>query len=281
MKNLFFAIAESPYTYALIMSCAVFLAAFSSDQVIKQRKKTNKTLKNTKNIIITNLNKTIEAKNEIIGMFTGGDSYPEIMFGKNSFLLASNGKYGIPNLKLQIVHIKDYEKVPIETLSKYLNNQKASGSISVVYTKTFTKTFAGTMHTIKFSDIGIHLDKKISHGFDFNFNSDFKRWTERVRLINVNDKWEVLIGLEEETSHKKNTHTLSQPRTIYFRASPDFPYLEKVNGKTMGRNQLFYHLTKKRDDKLNYHILFNRIFDMTEGNRLISPLDINHFNTDK
>lgn len=269
-------IIASPYTYATIVAIGAFIAAFASQQMIKQTKETNAMLEENKQSITDTLSKTVEAKEEIIGMLTGGDSYPTILYNKDGFLLASHGKYGIPNLKLQIVHISDYQHTSMESISNYLNNNKTNDNISVVYTNIFTKTFAGTVHTIKLSELNIEIDKNISHGFDFNFSNDFKRWVQRVRLIPVNGKWEVLDGLEEEVTYKKDIHSVPAPKTIHFRASQNFPYLENIQGKKYGANKLYYHLTVDRESKLNYHNLFNRSFEMTRD-RIMDAFDINYF----
>ena len=91
-------ILASPYTYAIIISMAAFIAAFASQQVVDQTKNNTAKLEETKQAIIDNLSKTVEAKEEVIGMLTGGDSYPSILFNEQGFLFACNGKFGIPNL---------------------------------------------------------------------------------------------------------------------------------------------------------------------------------------
>ncbi len=46
----------------------------------------------------------------------------------------------------------------------------------------------------------------------------------------------------------------------------------------MGSNQLYYYLTAERDNKLKYHNLFNRSFDLTKKDGITESLDLNFFN---
>ena len=262
-------IFSSPYFYAILVSIAAFAAAYGSQKI-------NKTINETFHETLEVKDTTIAAQKNIIGVLTGGDSYPSVLFNQKGFLLASSGDYGIPNLKLQIIHIPNYQNCPIESLSLYLNDNKADKNIKIIYDKTFTKSFAGSINLIKFSELAINLDKDVSHAFDFNFNSDLKRWTQRIRFIPVNNRWEVLNGLEEEISYKEEKGKVPSPKTIHFKASINFPYLEKIEGKIYGRNALFYHLTSKRQNKLNYHNLLNRSFEI-EGDREMESFDINFF----
>lgn len=314
-------ILSSPFTYAVIIAIAAFIAAIGSNKINKQRnyiadrtkgivdtanvtleelkvagKKINKSLaaaeqanlklEINKDKIIETLEKTIEnkettlkAQETIIGMLTGGDSYPLILFNKKGFSLTSSGKYGIPNLKLQIIHISNYQHCPIESLSLYLNDNIVDKNIEVVYEENYTKTFAMTIDIIKFSDMKISIDKNVSHAFDFNFNSGLKRWTQRIRLLPINGRWEVLNGLEEEISYIKEKGLIPSPKTIHFQASTNFPYLKNIEGKKYARNALYYYLTSDRQNKLNYHNIFNRIFEISGENEMKS-FDIDYFETE-
>jgi len=243
----------------------------------------NSKLEENKDKIIETLNKTIEnnettlkAQERIIGILTGGDSFPTILFNKKGFYLASFGDYGIPNLKLQIVHISNYQDCPIESLSLYLKENKADKNIDIVYDESFTKTFAGTFDLISFSDLRIDLDKNVTHAFDFNFNSNLKRWTQRIRFVPLNGRWEVLNGLEEEISYKEEKGKIPFPKTIHFKCSINFPLLQEIDGKKYARNAFYYHLTAARQNKLNYHNLFNRSFEISGDNEMES-FDIEYF----
>ena len=311
-------ILSSPYTYAIIIALAAFLAAFGSSRINRQRneiykttkeivdtakitldelkiagdsinkslkeaKEANSKLQENKDKIIETLNKTIEnkettlkAQERIIGILTGGDSFPTILFDKKGFFLASFGEYGIPNLQLQIIHISNYQNCPIESLSLYLNENEIDDNIKIVYDKSFTKTFAGTIDLISFSDLDVVLDKNKSHAFDFNFNSDLKRWTQRIRLFPVNGRWEVLNGLEEEISYREKKDQIPSPKTIHFKASINFPFLQEIDGKKYARNALYYHLTSERQNKLNYYNLFNRSFEI-KGENEMESFDIDYF----
>ena len=140
MMNVIHKIFASPYTYAFIVSFAAFVAAYAANQKIKLFEKHNQTLAVSKKTIITNLEKTIESKDEIIGMVTGGDSYPRLSIGNNYFFLSVNGVYSIPECTVEIVYLKNYLNISLNTTSDYLEKGiRNDTDIKTIYKAKFTK----------------------------------------------------------------------------------------------------------------------------------------------
>lgn len=305
-------IISSPYTYAVIITIAAFLAAYGSTQVNKQTKKIGETaemtleelekasekinlslkeaesanlkLKENNQSIVRNLQKTIEtkeatikSKEEVIGLLTGGDSYPSILFKKNKgFYLLVNGEYGIPNLHIQVAYFKDFLNTQIISLASYLNNNIPVDNISLVYSNSFPRTYPRSLHSIELKELNIDLNKEISHGFDFIFTSEYKKWIQRIRLIPVKGKWEVLYALEEVMTHDKDKTKLSNISDIYFKVSKDYPFLRNHDGKTYGNESFYYMLNNDKRRYLNSSRLFNNGIEIKEKN-ITEHMDIAYF----
>jgi len=94
----------------------------ANSKLEENRKSINDTYEKT----IESLKATIQSKDEILGMITGGDSYPQLALSKNAFFVFVNGTYGIPNLKVEIYHLKDYNNIPSEVVFDYLLNKTMS-----------------------------------------------------------------------------------------------------------------------------------------------------------
>ncbi|MCP4763104.1 MAG: hypothetical protein GY870_15110 [archaeon] len=308
------------YTYAAIIVTAAFIAAYGSSQINKQINKTaeqtetivkivdttlgeleeasekinfslkeaeiaNLKLKGNNQSIVENLQKTIEVKEatiklkeEVIGLLTGGDSYPEILFKKNEgFSLRIDGEYEIPKLGLQIVHFMDFLNTPIESLALYLDDRVESGNISIIHEDFFPRTYSKNVHSIK---LDIFLNNKISHGFDFIFTSEYKKWVQRIRLIPIKNKWEVLNSLEEVLTQNKDKTSISNISKIFYKVSKDYPNLIRHEGKTYGNEALFYMMDNQKRNYLNSSRLFNNGVEIEEKNS-IEPLEINFFDIKK
>jgi len=238
---------------------------------LNETEKANLNLKTNNDAIVENLKKTIEAKetiikvkDDILGMLTGGQSYPSILFNENGFWISITGEYGIPNLKLDIVHIKDYEKTPVNSLNKYLAEGYIDSNFKLVYSNTFIKTFAGTLHLLKFEDLNLDIDTSKSQGFDFIFNSNIKKWTQRIRLNLVNNRWEVLNGLEEEITYKESKNKIPSPKSIHFKVSKNFPHIREIGKKKIISTQAYYYLIAQRENQLKSSQLFNKGYEVTE-----------------
>ena len=263
-------IFASPYFYAVLVSIAAFAAAYGSQKI-------SKTINNTFNETLGVKDTTIATQDNIIGMLTGGDSYPEVLFEKNKgFYLLVSGEYGIPNFNIQIVYFNDFINTQISSLASYLNYSQTVDNISLVHSETFPRTYPRNLHSISLNELKINLDKRVSHGFDFILTSEYKKWIHRIRLIPVNDKWEVLYALEEVTTHDKDKTKLSNISNIYFKVSKDYPYLLKHDGKTNGNEFFYYMLDNDKRRHLNSSRLFNNGIEIKEKN-IIESLDINFF----
>lgn len=182
---------------------------------------------------IESLKATLQSKDEILGMITGGDSYPQLTLTKNAFFVVVNGTYGIPNLKVEVYHLKDYNSIPSEVVSDYLLNNTISGYIQRIYSSEARNLGVGNVNPIEYdSFIRTELaNTNISHGFDIFYTGDYKSWVQKIRLIPVNGKWEFLDCLEESSSFNKTTNLMNTRKTIYFKTSENFPYLSKIDDK--------------------------------------------------
>lgn len=264
------------------------VAGENINQSLGEAKQANSKLDVNKDKIIETLNKTIENKEAtlnaqatIIGMLTGGDSYPTILLKQSKgFYILVNGEYGIPNLDLQIVYIKDFINVPINSLASYLNDNVTSDNIAQIYSHTFPRTYPRSLHSINLSELNIDLNKNLSHGFDFIFTSDYKKWIQRIRLIPINGKWEILNAFEEVFTQDKDKTSISNISRIYFKVSDTFPNLVNHGGNTYGNEFLYYMLDNDKRRYLNSSRLFNDGIEITEKN-ITEPLDIDFFNEEK
>lgn len=237
----------------------------------------NKKLEQNYNQTIEVKEATIQSQKDIIGMLTGGDSYPSILFQKNKgFYLLVNGEYGIPNFNIQIVYFNDFLNTSINTLASYLNNNITVDNISQVYSNSFPRTYPRSLHSIELKDLNIELNKEISHGFDFIMTSEYKEWIQRIRLIPISGKWEVLYALEEVMAHDKDKTKISNISDIYFKVSQNYPGLIKDEGKTYGNESFYYMLNNDKRKHLNSSRLFNNGIEIEEKN-ITESLDINFF----
>lgn len=201
---------------------------------LEKTKKANEQLAENNQKISENYRKTIEAKEaiidaqkDIIGQITGGDSYPSIVMTRNQFFLLVNGTYGIPNLNIQIYYLKDYTKIPSKIVSDYLLNKTQTEYIYEIYNSKCRNLGVGIVHPISYDSLKSEFNNKISHGIDIVFQGDFKSWIQRIRLIPINDKYEVFEELEEIISYNKTRNLGNTRKQLFIKVSDNFPYINK------------------------------------------------------
>lgn len=280
MKEIWITFISSPWTYAGIVTFAAFAAAYGSHRIdVKRDKmashidslviKANETLQelnDVSNVMDTNLNKTekaneklevtyqktiealeatIQSKDEVLGMITGGDSYPHIAMTQGQFYLLVNGTYGIPNLNIQIYYLKDYNNIPSKIVSDYLSNKTQTEFIYEIYNSKCRNLGVGIVHSISYDSFKSEFKNKISHGFDIIYQGDFKSWVQRIRLIPVNDKYEVFEELEEIISYNKTNNLGNTRKQVFLKVSDDFPYINKDGENRYCASNCFYIFNHK------------------------------------
>lgn len=215
----------------------------ANSKLEENRKSINDTYEKT----IESLKATIQSKDEILGMITGGDSYPQLALSKNAFFVFVNGTYGIPNLKVEIYHLEDYKNIPSEVVSDYLLNKTMSGYIQKIYSSEARNLGVGNVNPIEYdSFIRNELaNTNISHGFDIFYTGDYKSWVQKIRLIPVNGKWELIDCLEELSTFNKTKNLMNTRKTIYFNSSENFPYLSKIEDKVYCGSSSCYMFDRK------------------------------------
>lgn len=214
----------------------------------------------------------IQSKDEILGMITGGDSYPKIALFKDNIYVFVNGTYGIPDLKIEIYHLKNIDKIQASDISRYLSNGTESDNISKVYSGETKNLGAGLAHPIDCGYIKNELMKIVPQGFDIIFVGGFKKWIQRIRLYPINGKWERLDGLEETRTFIKTNNLTDMKSTIYFKASENFPHLFKVENEVFCGTNSYYVF----DRKVQLIVVPNILHKITHENT-IPPFDIDFF----
>lgn len=144
-----------------------------------------------KNAIIENLKKTIDAKNSIlesqkdmISKLTGGDSYPYFTITNKKLKINVNGKYNIPNLHFEIYFLKNYLKQDPNSLREYLFEGKLNPNIIKLNENTISKLFVNKNYNgLELSDDILQYIKYDQYsGIDIKFTSEFKTWSQAIRL---------------------------------------------------------------------------------------------------
>ncbi|MBA4318144.1 MAG: hypothetical protein C0412_07065 [Flavobacterium sp.] len=219
----------------------------SQAQAKKTFEKVNRTYENTfenlaqteKNYDVTleNLQKTIEAKdatissqNEIIGQITGGNSYPQVTLKKDGFYLRVVGPYNIPNLKIQIGLIQDClnisENLTLDYLHGKVTDEIYTVKIQKEYSKLWTVPFS---QIIEFKNMKNYLSQHNGqmHAFEIYFESAYKKWGQKIRIVSHNGNWEIADVLYEiPTIQRDNVY--NSEKEIYEHVSENFPTLLKA-----------------------------------------------------
>ena len=273
-------IISSPFTYAIIVTIAAFIAAYGSYRVNKTRKtietnskeliqkadssmteleraskQINESLEKAKeaNIkldinnsqlasnykkIVEGLEESIKAKDatisaqeEILGQITGGNSYPKITLKKDGFFLSPIGSFSIPNLQVKIGFIQNCMNIPEQTTLNYLRGQNPDKIFTFIISEKYSKLWKNpSFEIIKIKNMKNYLmtNNGIIHGFDISFQSEYKKWFQKIRLISHNGSWEIADVLYEiPTTQKSNV--FSSEKKIYEHVSKDFPTLEETD----------------------------------------------------
>ncbi|GEC71976.1 hypothetical protein FFL01_15150 [Flavobacterium flevense] len=184
--------------------------------------------------IIDNLKTTLKAKNEIlksqtemISRLTGGNSYPYIKIEDNKLQIYLEGEYGIPYLNVEISFVKNYLNLSKEEIAKYYATLKLNPTnITLFYNHLFRKLYVNKYYQeIEIpDDILKSLIEDDCSGFDIKFESDYKSWTQRIRLVkNKKDKnrYEVFNVLYE-SKDKKVKYSEEMAKTLILEATPNF-----------------------------------------------------------
>lgn len=179
-------------------------------------------------------NETIKSKDEVIGQFTGGNTYPKIELKKGGFYLTSLGGYTIPELNVRIFIIPNYLDIPKQVTIDYLKGNKIDTKYIIpVFNKTYPKFWAG--HSAEIIDIAnfneyLLTNNNATHAFEIYFESKFKKWKQKIRIISHNGKWEVADILDEiPTTQKDNVRIFE--KNIYSLISENFP-AQQTNSHT-------------------------------------------------
>jgi hypothetical protein len=177
---------------------------------------------------------TINAKEEIIGQTTGGDSYPSLSLKKGGFYLSTLGTYSIPNLRVSIRLIPNCLSIPRKVTLKYLRNQPTDPKYVIpIYYEKYNRLWAGfKFEYIDIKNLKSYIpnDDSIMHAFEIYFESDYKKWIQRIRIISHNGKWEIADVLYEiPTTQRDNIFIREEP--IYKHVSENFPAIV-IDGAT-------------------------------------------------
>ncbi|WP_348823324.1 hypothetical protein [Flavobacterium aestuarii] len=140
---------------------------------------------------LENLERTLDAKNSIlesqkdmISRLTGGDSYPYFTISNKKLKLNINGKYNIPNLHFEIYFLKDYLIQEPNNLKKYLFQGILNTNIIKLKENTISKLFVNQYNNgLELSDEVLqHIRDDQYSGIDIKFTSEFKKWSQTIRL---------------------------------------------------------------------------------------------------
>lgn len=238
----------SPYTYAVIIAIAAFLAAIGSQHISNTR---NLIAKQTENLVDTasetlaqmkdisqginfTLEKTLEAKDatisaqkDILGQITGGDSFSSYDLIQKQLRLRIQGDYSIPNLKIKIYFLKNYIKIPFQEINEYLKKDvQNSKSINMIFDGGYEKLFQNVW--VKPFELPRDVLSSIYEddfaGFDIYFTTDYKCWKQSIRLMkNLRhpDRIEYCSFVFEDKNVRSDKITEKSIRRIT-EASPDF-----------------------------------------------------------
>ncbi|AOZ98783.1 hypothetical protein BIW12_04670 [Flavobacterium commune] len=194
----------------------------ASEQLQKNYKQIVETLNQT----IEGKNATIKAQDEVIGQITGGNSYPELSLKKGGFYLNTHGSFSIPNLKISIWVIPNClnipKKVTIDYLRENITDQKYIIPIVAI---RYSKLWAGyNIQSIEVENFKSYLPNEDGnmHAFEIYFESDYKKWKQRIRIISHNGKWEIADLLDEIPTTQRDNIFFSE-KEIYRHVSENFP----------------------------------------------------------
>jgi uncharacterized protein (UPF0333 family) len=187
---------------------------------------------------LENLERTIEAKdatitsqNEIIGQITGGDSYPKITLKNNGFYLSVVGTYNIPDLKIQIGLIQNCLNIPENLTLDYLKGKETEEIYTIKIQKEYSKLWTIPFsQTIEFKNMRNYLTQTNGqmHGFEIYFESAYKKWGQKIRVLSHDGNWEIADVLYEiPTTQRDNTY--SAEKVIYEHVSENFPTSSGAN----------------------------------------------------
>lgn len=142
-------------------------------------------------INLKNLERTLEAKNsilesqkEIINQLTGGNSFPYFTITNKRLKININGKYSIPNLHFEIYFLKNYQLIDVNEENRYITQRQLNSNFQMLFNQNIGKLFQNTNY--EQFEIPENVLQSISNdnssGFDVFFTSDFKRWSQHIRL---------------------------------------------------------------------------------------------------
>lgn len=232
--------------------------------------------------IIENLENTLKAKedilksqSEMISKLSGGDSYPYITFFNNKLQLNLHGDYGIPDLRIEIVFLKNYLKINHQACDKYINDGEYNDDIIKFYDQTFKKLYVNKRYqgiTIP-NEILESIVNDLYAGFDIKFNSGYKSWTQCIRLhkygVNINkiEQFNILY----ESKEKKAIYPEDLVKILKLEASPNYKDFSNDFKKSSGLDKYLDYLV------ILYPFIDKKEFKEKEVDQSLSPLYNNQF----
>lgn len=182
---------------------------------------------------LENLKRTIEAKekilksqDEMISRLTGGNSYPYFTISNKKLKLHLDGDYGIPDLRIEIFFLKNYQMQEREIFLKYIYEGILNEGIIKFYDNTFPKLYVNKTY----QDIIIPnevLESIMSDdysGFDIKFNSGYKSWTQYIRLHKnlLNTNQIDIFNILYESKEIKAKYPEDLVKKLKIEASPNY-----------------------------------------------------------
>lgn len=168
---------------------------------------------------------TLKSKDEVIGRLTGGNTYPKIELKKGGFYLTSIGGYTIQGLKVVIFIIPNYLDIPKQVTIDYLKGNKLDEKYIVpVFKKTYSRFWGNSSEVIDIPNFNGYLltNNNAAHAFEVYFESEFKKWSQKIRIISHNGKWEVANILDEIPTTNIGNMNING-NNIYKLISENFP----------------------------------------------------------
>lgn len=188
-------------------------------------------------------NETLKSKDEIIGLLTGGSSFPRISLKKGGFHISVQGEYSIPDLRIIIYALPNYLNIPAQVTSDYMKGKKTGPSyIFPIYSQQYYMVWAGHLPgSIDIPNFNEYLPTNdgIMNGFDIILETKHKKWKQQIRIVSHNGKWEIADKLLEiPTTQKGNVMRI--PDEIFTEISENFPAIRTANTKT---GKMMFYIT--------------------------------------
>lgn len=137
------------------------------------------------------------------------------------------GAYNIPGLKVKIGLIQNCLNIPENRTTDYLQDKVGVAIFNIEIQKEYSKLWTVPFsQSIKFKNMKDYLthDNFQLHGFEIYFESTYKKWGQKIRILAHNGNWEIAdVLFEIPTIQKDNNY--SSEKKIYEHVSEGFPTL--------------------------------------------------------